>query len=227
MTLATASEVLVDSVVAVNPTDDPLAQAHASTFEAAWEEFARACAGTVAPEATYQAWLAHFVIGRVGLLHVVREVDFGARHLSETARARFGGGNLMVDLLLLREPVVNLPRRAALARKDLPDGQPNPRSGLTRLKDFSVITELKVSATQIQGLDYTEVVRDFEKLSAILDAAEDQYPDSPLPAAYVGVFNNRAKPRFNFEHLRRRLDGAGVRPDVRLLGYDAAHGSLV
>jgi hypothetical protein len=37
--------------------------------------------------------------------------------------------------------------------------------------DFSVITEQRVSATQIGDLGYTEVVRDFEKLSAILDAA--------------------------------------------------------
>ena len=195
---------------------------HAEAFEAAWEDFTHACAGTVAPEATYQAWLAHFMIERVGLLHVVREVDFGVRHLGEVAKARFKGSNLMVDLLVLREPVVHLPRRAALARKDLPDGQPNPRSGLARLKDFSVITELKVSATQIEGLDYTEVVRDFEKLSAILDAAESQYPGAPLPAAYVGVFNNRAKPRFNFGHLQRRLAQTAVRPDVRLLAYDIA-----
>ena len=205
----------------MNEMDDPVGRAHTAAFEAAWDEFTRACAGTVAPEATYQAWLAHFMISRVGLLNVVREVDFGARHLRDTARARFGGGNLMVDLLVLREPLVDLPRRSALARKDLPDGQPNPRSGLARLKDFSVITELKVSATQIEGLDYTEVVRDFEKLSAILNAAEDQYQGAPLPAAYVGVFNNRTKPRFNFEHLQRRLSSADVRPDVRLLAHDA------
>lgn len=174
---------------------------HARAFESAWHDFTAACADTVAPEATYQAWLAHFTIRRVSLLQVVREVDFGARHLGETARTRFRGNNLMVDLLILREPVVHLPRRAALAQRDLPDGEPNPRSGLARLRDFSVITELKVSATQIEGLDYTEVVRDFEKLSAILDAAQGQYPDERLPAAYVGVFNNRVRPRFNFDHL--------------------------
>ena len=195
---------------------------HAAAFESAWAEFTRACGHTVAPEATYQAWLAHFMISKVGLLRVVREVDFGARHLGQGARVRFSGSNLMVDLLVLRDPVVDLPRRAALAQPNLPDGQPNPRSGLARLKDFSVITELKVSATQIKGLDYTAVVRDFEKLSAILEAAERQYPGTPLPSAYVGVFNNRTKPRFNFEHLQRRLSKAAVRPEVRLLAYDAS-----
>lgn len=192
---------------------------HAAMFSEAWEEFTETCAGTIAPEATYQAWLAHFMIQRVGLMQVVREVDFGARHLGEAATSRFRGSNLMVDLLVLREPVVNLPRRAALAKKDLPDGEPNPKSGLGRLKDFSVITELKVSATQIEGLDYTEVVRDFEKLSAILDAAESQYPGAPLPRAFVGVFNNREKPRFNFDHLQRRLDALPIRADVQLLRF--------
>lgn len=196
------------------------ADPHALAFEAAWQDFTVACADTVAPEATYQAWLAHFTIQRTGLLHVVREVDFGARHLGDAARSTFRGSNLMVDLLVLRQPVVHLPRRAALAQKHLPDGQPNPRSGLARLRDFSVITELKVSATQIEGLGYTEVVRDFEKLSAILDAAEAQYPGQPLPAAYVGVFNNRLRPRFSFDHLARRLARTDIRPDVHLLRFD-------
>jgi len=173
-----------------------------------------------APEATYQAWLAHFVIERLDLLRVVRGVDFGARHLGPVAVQHFTGHNLMVDLLILREPVVNLPRRAALARKNLPDGTQNPRSGLARLADFSVITELKVSATQIEGLDYGEVLRDFRKLSAILDAAEAQYPDQPLPAAYVGVFGNRVRPRFNFDLLANKIHAAGVRPDVKLLQFE-------
>lgn len=154
------------------------------------------------------------------MLHVVREVDFGVRHMGEAAAARFGGSNLMADLLILREPVVALPRRAALAVKELPDGKPNPRSGLARLRDFTVITGLKVSATQTEGLDYGEVVRDFEKLSAILNAAESQYPTHPLPLAYVGVFNNRRKPRFNFDHLARRLAEVDIRPDVTMVTFD-------
>ena len=44
------------------------AHPHAVAFKAAWQEFTQACAGTIAPEATYQAWLAHFMINRVGLL---------------------------------------------------------------------------------------------------------------------------------------------------------------
>lgn len=200
------------------PTDpDTLRSAHAQAFEDAWRTLSESCSDTIAPEATYQAWLAHFVIERLDLLRVVREVDFGARHLGGAAQEHFRGSNLMVDVLVLREPIVNLPRRAALGQKELPGGLPNPRSGLARLKDFSVITELKVSATQMGGLDYGEVLQDFRKLSHILDAAERQYPGQPLPAAFVGVLDNHPKRRFNFALLQERVLAAGVRPDVRLL----------
>ena len=101
-----------------------------------------------------------------------------------------------------------------------------PRSGLGRLADFSVITELKVSATQKEGLDYGEVIRDFRKLSVILDAAEEAHAGSPLPAAYVGVFANAAKPRFNFGLLRRKLRDADLRPDVLLAAFDSATGDV-
>jgi hypothetical protein len=197
--------------------DDVVRAAHAHLFEDAWQALAERCSDTIAPEATYQAWLAHFLIERLDLLRIVREVDFGVRHLGEAAQEHFSGNNLMADVLVLREPIVNLPRRAALGQKVLPGGGPNPRSGLARLKDFSVITELKVSATQMEGLDYGEVLRDFRKLSYILDAAEDQYPGQPLPAAFVGVLDNHPKRRFNFALLDERVQAAGVRPDVQLL----------
>ncbi|MBD3926579.1 hypothetical protein IEZ26_18295 [Nocardioides cavernae] len=66
------------------------------------------------------------------------------------------------------------------------------------------------------------MVRDFEKLSAILNAAEAQYPTHPLPLAYVGILNNRKRPRFNFDHLTRRLAQADIRPDVAMVTYDIA-----
>jgi hypothetical protein len=34
----------------------------AKKFEAAWEVFTKTCAGAVAPEATFQAWFAHYLI---------------------------------------------------------------------------------------------------------------------------------------------------------------------
>src|SRR4051794_533918 len=90
------------------------ADGDAATYVEVWHEFTAACAQTVAPEATYQAWLAHFAINRYGLLRVVPEVDFGSRHLGQDAAVSFAGHNLMVDVVILREPTVNLPRRVAL-----------------------------------------------------------------------------------------------------------------
>lgn len=137
----------------------------------------------------------------------------------------FTGSNLMVDLLVLREmkaagrQVVNLPRRSRLGPKRPYDGLANPRSGLERLKDFSIITELKVSASQGGGLSQSEVLRDFLKLSAILAKAEDHYGEATLPTAFVGVLDNHSEKRFNFEQLKDRIEQAGIRPDVHLLAF--------
>ncbi|GAA2037598.1 hypothetical protein GCM10009740_31850 [Terrabacter terrae] len=76
------------------------------------------------------------------------------------------------------------------------------------------------------GLDYGEAIRDFRKRSAILDAAEAAHPGSTVPAAYVGVFANAAKPRFNIALLRDKLERADLRPDVLLTAFDWATGDV-
>ena len=206
---------------------DPVREQHAGVFEDAWREMAGQCHDIVAPEATYHAWLAHFTMAHLSPLHVVREVDVGARHLPPTAAAHVRPvGSLTVDLLTLRRPMVRWPRGAALGTEERPDGPGNPRSGLARLADFSVITELEVAATQRTALRYGEVVRDFQKLTAIMNAAEAAHPDHPLPAAYVGVFVNATRPVFSFDLLRRRLREADLRPDVLLAAFDARTGEV-
>lgn len=187
-------------------------------LEHAWRTFTATTALTVAPEATYQAWLAHYAIEHFGVLRVVREVDFGTRYFGDH-RLSFTGPNVFIDLAVLRESKVNLPRRSWLAARTPDYVETSPRSGLARLKDFSVITELKVSSTQGEGLDYQEVVKDFQKLSAILDRAEALFPENPLPAACVGVFDNHPRKSFNFTLLRSKLKSAGVREDVELLAW--------
>jgi hypothetical protein len=77
---------------------------------------------------------------------------------------------------------------AARTRTRAPRRSTNPRSDLGRLADFTAIIELKGPATQIGGLGYGEVVRDFRKTLCLLNAAERDYPNQPLPAAYVGLF---------------------------------------
>lgn len=206
---------------------DPIREQHVGVFEDAWRELAAQCHDTVAPAATYQAWLAHFTMDHLTPLHVLRDVDFDARHLLPgAARHLRPVGNFKVDMLTLRRPIVRVPRGAFLGAHDLPDGPGNPRSGLARLADFSVISELRVTGTQMSRLGYAEVVGDFQKLSVILDAAEVAYPDQPLPAAYVGIFVNVTKPVFSFDLLRRRLREAHVRPDLQLAAFDLPTGEV-
>ena len=69
----------------------------------------------------------------------------------------------------------------------------------------------------IKGLSLTEVVRDFQKLSALLNAAEAYYPEHPVPTAFVAVLDNHPRRRLNVDRLLRRLEEARVRPDVRPL----------
>ncbi len=190
----------------------------ANQFESAWTDFAELTAQTVAPEATYQAWLAHHVIRRFEMLRVVREVDFGTRYFGDH-RINFSGPNVFIDIAVLREPKVNLPRRSWLAARNDEFDELSPRSGLARLSSFSVISELKVSSSQGEGMDYGEVVKDFQKLSAILDRAETLYPENALPAAFVGVLDNHPRKRFNFNLLADKVQTAKVREDVRLIAW--------
>lgn len=187
-------------------------------FRAVWAAFGDACSETVAPEATYQAWFAHFLMQKFDVLRVVREVDFGARHLLEDDVTRFSGTNLMLDVMVLREPVVNLPRRAWLGPPGL-TATPNPRSGLGRLDQFEIISELKVGATQGGGLDATEVLRDVHKLDAILRAAARDHPEMPLPRAYACVLDNNVNHKMNRANVARRLKDELPKTPVSMLIY--------
>lgn len=113
--------------------EDPLSDDASVRFERAWARFCEMCFDTVAPEATYQAWFAHFLMEEFDVLQVVREVSFGARYLDEAARQEFPGSNLMVDVMVLRQPKVDLPHRAWLGPPVAP-GVTSPRSGLERAR---------------------------------------------------------------------------------------------
>lgn len=187
-------------------------------FLKAWTEFAENCAETVAPEATYQAWFAHFLIDQFGLLRVVREVDFGARHLAPDDRLTFAGVNLRLDVCVLRRAFVYLPHRSALGTRSTAEGNA-ARSGLLRLADLDIVSELKVASTVTKRLPYSAVVRDARKLQAILDAGRllpgNQH--STMPLAYLCVLDNHPTWRFNRRLLRQEMNKAGPLPDVRLV----------
>ncbi len=176
-----------------------------SRFVRAWKRFAQETSGTVAPEATYQAWFAHFLIEEFGLLRVVREVDFGARHLHPDDQRTFDGNNLRLDICILRSSEdVYLPHRSALGDPATSEGYA-AHSGLGRLKDLAVISELKIGSSVTGGLPYAQINRDARKMQALMAAARE-HPlgkGHPMPMAFMCVLDNHRTWRLNRQILNR------------------------
>lgn len=171
--------------------------------------FSRTCAESIAPEATFQAWFAHYLISQFGIDRVAREPNFKHRDFSSRYAAFFRGGEVKIDAVVSGEPGINLPHYAH--RED-------PGHGLSALAGLNVISELKVSSTQGEGLDHTEVCKDFWKLSMLLEEADRRGIEPPL--AYVCILDNHPRKRYNFEHLfEARLAAEPPDPRVRSLTY--------
>lgn len=189
----------------------------ARKFEAAWSVFAQTCGQYLAPEATYQAWFAHYLISQFGIDRVAREPIIKKEHFAESPwKARVLGNHVRLDAVVTRQPGVMLPHYAnRLVRAE--DG-----SGLQILRDLVVISEMKVAATQGGGMDHTEVARDVYKLSMLLAEFEAAHPGSPLPLAYVCVLDNHPRRAYDWAHLRRRLEDVPADPRVRILGEQFA-----
>ncbi|NMM25542.1 MAG: hypothetical protein HHJ11_19065 [Phycicoccus sp.] len=113
----------------------------AAKFEAAWEVFARTCANAVAPEATFQAWFAHYLISHFGIDRVAREPIFKHLHPDSQWQALVPGGEVKLDAGVMRKPGVNLPHYILRA----PD-KDGGLTGMMSLADLAVISELKVAA---------------------------------------------------------------------------------
>jgi hypothetical protein len=204
----------------MKPTTDPEGDENVDRkFRAAWQVFAITCCEAVAPEATFQAWFAHYLISQFGIDRVAREPDFGNRRIVSDYGAHFANSNsVMVDVVVTRTAGIHLPRRSSLT----------DRSGAERLPDLAVISELKVASTQGEGLDNSEVCRDFWKLSMLLDAADSRANNDPavrVPLAYVCVLDNHGKRRFGFDWLETRLAKERFDPRVTLLRHSIEGGT--
>lgn len=212
--------------MASNPdssTSTAIAQPDRERLLAAWNEFGAACRDTIAPEATYQAWFAHFLIEQFGLLKVVREVDFGARHLHADDRPDFAGSDLRLDVCVLRsDEHVYLPHRSALGDPSTPEGYA-AHSGLGCLKDLTVITELKVAASVTNGLPYAQINRDARKLQAILTAGRDHPLNAghSMPIAFMCVLDNHPTWRLNRTILTRYQEETGSASGIEWLVHPA------
>ena len=120
-------------------------------FVAAWNVFAATCAQFLAPEPTYQAWFAHYLISQFGIDRVAREPMVKKEDFADTPwKRQVEGNHIRLDVVVMRTPGVHLPHYAN--RLDVaPDG-----TGLLRLRQMAVISELKVTATQGEGQIHAE-----------------------------------------------------------------------
>jgi hypothetical protein len=187
-------------------------------FRAAWEVFARTCVDAIAPEATFQAWFAHYLISQFGIDRVAREPIFKHRDVASTWQSLVPGGEIKLDVVVLREPGVNLPHYVHRL-----GSSPDDATGMATLADLAVISELKIGATAGQGLDHREVAQDVYKLSLLLEEADRRGIQSPK--AYVGILDNNPRRRYRREGLDRRLAAVPHHGAVQILWYSAAeHG---
>lgn len=187
-----------------------------SKFEAAWEVFAATCAQFLAPEPTYQAWFAHYLISQFGIDRVAREPMVKKEHFADTAwKARVEGNHVRLDVVVMKTPGIHLPHYAN--RLDVaPDG-----TGLFRLRQMAVISELKVTATQGEGQIHREVARDAYKLSMLLDELETRGARADeLPLAYLCILDNHPFKRYGRASLDRHFDALPHDPRVNILLAD-------
>ena len=186
----------------------------AAKFEAAWEVFARTCANAVAPEATFQAWFAHYLISQFGIDRVAREPIFKHLHADSQWQALIPGGEVKLDAVVMRKPGVNLPHY--ILRPPDKDGG---LTGMMTLAELAVISELKVAATAGGGLHHRQVAQDVYKLSMLLEQAKRLKIQPPL--AYVGILDNNAAHRYSRAGLEKRLEAIPHHADVRILMFHA------
>lgn len=184
----------------------------AAKFEAAWTVFSLTCSEFLAPEPTYQAWFAHYLISQFGIDRVAREPIFKKEHFHETPwKTQVRGGHVRLHAVVTREPGIQIPHYANRLLRSA-DG-----TGLALLESFAIISELKVAATQGGGMDHVEVARDIYKLSMLLDEYETLHPEAPRPLAYVCILDNHPTKTYNWVHLEARLSQLPPHPAVRIL----------
>ena len=189
-------------------------------FRAAWDVFSATCSRFLAPEPTYQAWFAHYLISQFGIDRVAREPMVKKEHFAETPwKAKVAGNHVRLDVVVTREPGIHLPHYANRWDRAA-DG-----TGLQRLRGMAVISELKVTATQGEGQDHGEVARDAYKLSMLLDELRTSGVSADaLPLAYLCVLDNHPRKTYDEAWLQRRFESVPHDPNVELLVHAAPPG---
>ncbi|MGO2069007.1 hypothetical protein [Glutamicibacter arilaitensis] len=167
-------------------------------FRAAWQVFAMTCGSYLAPEASYQAWFAHYLISQFGIDRVAREpvINIGNFSQNEYKVAFDGRLEVRLDAVVTSEPGIMMPHYANRLAKAADE------SGLGLLNHLDVISELKIAASAADGLDFPEVARDVHKLRMLLHARREKYGDQAGPKAYLCILDNHPKKkRFDKERV--------------------------
>lgn len=180
-------------------------------FRAAWSVFSQTCSEFWAPEAAYQAWFAHYLISQFGIDRVAREPIIKFADFSESQyKNQLRGGEVKLDAVVTRQPGIMMPHYAnGLARSA--DG-----SSLSLLNELAVISELKVAATQADGIIYREAAKDVYKLSMLLAELPE---NAAKPLAFVCILDNHPRGRrFNREHFENSvLSSVPMHPSVQII----------
>ncbi|OCI32904.1 hypothetical protein [Oerskovia enterophila] len=184
----------------------------ARKFEAAWTVFASTCGQYLAPEATFQAWFAHYLISQFGIDRVAREPTLRIDTFMDSPwKAKLGKkGEVKLDAVVTRRAGVSLPHYAGAVRAA--DG-----TGLSNLEHLAVIAELKVGASLSQRLDHTEVARDIWKLSMLLDEFDVAHPGVEPPLAYACILDNHPRSPYSRTTLDARLERVRKHPNIEVL----------
>ncbi|MFD2078117.1 hypothetical protein SAMN05421678_108298 [Actinopolymorpha cephalotaxi] len=191
-----------------------MAEDVAGKFLAAWEVFSRTCGQFIAPEPTYQAWFAHYLISQFGIDRVAREPMVKKQSFADSAwKSLVAGNHVRLDAVIMKRPGIHLPHYASRIDRS-PDG-----TGLQRLHGMAVISELKVTATQGDGQDHTEVARDAYKLSMLLDELARK-PEASVPLAYLCILDNHPTKKYRIESLNRHFDHVPHHPRLKIMLHD-------
>ncbi len=192
---------------------EPAAEPVEAKFVAAWGVFAQTCGQYLAPEATYQAWFAHYLISQFGVDRVAREPGIKHKHFNHRLWSeKVGGSHVRLDAVVTKSPGVHL-RRYSGKRLD------SDTTGLDVLCRLAVISELKVAATTGDGLSHTEVARDVWKLSLLLTEFERTYPKCRPPLAFACVLDNHPTKRYSWHAMERAIERLGQHPAVKVLTH--------
>ena len=185
-------------------------------FEIAVTNFASSAFALQANEKAFQAWYAASVIQEFGLSRVYREVHLNKQQLSSVLDPAdwpdflLKGNELFPDLSVSWDPAIDA-RHTASRPDDLDAG--------AMLREFSIVSEFKVTASTKWSTSPGPVRKDLRKLGllgAAADSVEDRAANARRPSLYMVILDNHMRdgePLSRYRPERMRVVLAKVRQE--------------